>query len=474
MQTESQMQKDNAKKNLGLRPKQGLYDPQFEHEACGVGFVVNVKGRKSHEIIQQALTVLLNLDHRGACGCETNTGDGAGILIQMPHTFLKKVTAAANLQLPEPGHYGAGIVFLPPDAKQRKECEQIFEKIVAEEGQHLIGWRDLPTRNATLGETAKASEPFMRQVFSKRGAKSTDDMAFERNLFIIRKRATNEIRRAGFPGGEYWYVASLSANTLVYKGMLNTVQVGEYFPDLADPSMDTALALVHSRFSTNTFPSWERGHPYRYIAHNGEINTLRGNINWMHARQAMFESNLLGPDIKKILPIVNTNGSDSAMFDNTLELLVMAGRSLPHAMMMMIPEPWANHESMSDEKKAFYEYHSCLMEPWDGPASIAFTDGKKIGAVLDRNGLRPSRYYVTADDMVIMASEVGVLDIAPDRILQKGRLQPGRMFLVDTVEGRIVSDEEIKDKVAKAHPYREWLNKYMVELASVADAPHLP
>ena len=474
MQSEQQQQKHTSSKLIGLPPKQGLYDPQFEHEACGVGFVVNVKGKKSHEIIQQALTVLLNLDHRGACGCETNTGDGAGILIQMPHTFLKKVTAAANIQLPEEGHYGAGIVFLPPDAHERRECEQIFGKIVAEEGQHVIGWRDLPTRNATLGETAKASEPFMRQVFIKRDPKLTDDMAFERKLFIIRKRATNEIRRAGFPGSEYWYVSSLSCKTLVYKGMLNTVQVQEYFPDLSDPSMETALALVHSRFSTNTFPSWERGHPYRYIAHNGEINTLRGNINWMHARAAMFESPLFGDDLKRILPIINTNGSDSAMFDNCLELLVMAGRSLPHAVMMMIPEPWANHESMSAEKKAFYEYHSCLMEPWDGPASIAFTDGKQIGAVLDRNGLRPSRYYVTKDDLVIMASEVGVLDIPPDRILHKGRLQPGRMFLVDTVEGRIVADEEIKNKIAKAHPYREWLDEHLVQLAKIPDAPDLP
>ncbi len=459
---------------IGLPPKQGLYDPQFEHDACGVGFVVNVKGKKSHEIVRQAIQVLLNLDHRGACGCEVNTGDGAGILIQMPHAFLKKVCAVSHIDLPAEGQYGAGIVYLPPDAGERRECEQIFGKIVAEEGQHIIGWRDLPTNNSTLGDTAKSSEPFMRQVFIKRNPKLTDDMAFERKLYIIRKRATNEIRRVGFPGSEYWYVASLSYKTLIYKGMLNTVQVEQYFTDLSDPMMETALALVHSRFSTNTFPSWERGHPYRYVAHNGEINTLRGNINWMHARQAMFESPLLGADLKKILPIINTNGSDSAMFDNCLEMLVMAGRSLPHAVMMMIPEPWANHESMSDEKKAFYEYHSCLMEPWDGPASIAFTDGKQIGAVLDRNGLRPSRYYVTKDDLVIMASEVGVLDIPPDRILQKGRLQPGRMFLVDTEQGRIVADEEIKQKIAAAHPYREWLDKYMVELGSVADAPHLP
>src|SRR5437879_4125469 len=417
MRPDNQKKKDQNMRRNGLPPKQGLYDPQFEHEACGVGFVVNVKGRKSHEIIRQALTVLLNLDHRGACGCEANTGDGAGILMQMPHAFLKKVGAASGINLPAEGQYGAGVVFLPPEARERKECEQIFGKIVAEEGQHVIGWRDLPTNNSTLGATAKASEPFMRQVFIQRNSKLADDMAFERKLYVIRKRATNEIRRAGFPGSEYWYVSSLSHKTLVYKGMLNTVQVEEYFLDLADPAMESALALVHSRFSTNTFPSWERGHPYRYLAHNGEINTLRGNINWMRARQAMFESGLFGEDIKKILPIINTNGSDSAMFDNCLEMLVMAGRSLPHAVMMMIPEPWANHESMSTEKKAFYEYHSCLMEPWDGPASIAFTDGKKIGASLDRNGLRPSRYYVTKDDLVIMASEAGVLEVPPEKVL---------------------------------------------------------
>ena len=474
MQSQSRTHDNLNELNNGLPPKQGLYDPQFEHDACGVGFVVNIKGRKSHEIIQQGLTILLNLDHRGACGCEVNTGDGAGILMQMPHGFLKKICDAQGIKLPEEKHYSAGIVYLPPETKSRHECEQIFGKIVAEEGLHIIGWRDLPVNNSTLGDTAKASEPFMRMVFIQRPASMVDEMTFERRLYIVRKRATNEIRRAKFPGSNYWYVASLSYKTLIYKGMLNTVQVGEYFLDLADPSMETALALVHSRFSTNTFPSWERGHPYRYIAHNGEINTLRGNINWMHARQALFESELLGSEIKKILPIVNTNGSDSAMFDNCLELLVMAGRSLPHAVMMMIPEPWSNHEGMSDDKKAFYEYHSCLMEPWDGPASIAFTDGKQIGAVLDRNGLRPSRYYVTKDDLVIMASEVGVLDIAPERILEKGRLQPGRMFLVDMEQGRIVADEEIKDSIAKAHPYRQWINKHMVELASLPEAPHLP
>ncbi|HTL15906.1 MAG TPA: glutamate synthase central domain-containing protein, partial [Patescibacteria group bacterium] len=458
------------KSRTGLPEKQGLYDPQFEHEACGVGFVVNIKGRKSHSIIRQALQVLLNLDHRGACGCEANTGDGAGILIQPPHEFLKLVAKEARISLPTPGEYAVGMVFMPPKAGQRAECEKIFRDIVNEEGQRLLGWRTIPTNNGTLGKTARAAEPYMRQVFIARNPKVTDDMSFERKLYVIRKRAENAIRYSGkVTGGEFFYISSLSLKTLVYKGMLLTTQLNEYYPDLTHPAMDSALALVHSRFSTNTFPSWNRAHPYRYMAHNGEINTLRGNINWMHAREALFESELFGEDLKKILPIVCTDGSDSAMFDNCLELLVLAGRSLPHAMMMMIPEPWTKHESMSPEKKAFYEYHSCLMEPWDGPASIAFTDGKKIGAVLDRNGLRPSRFYVTKDDLVIMASEVGVLDVPAERVVQKGRLQPGRMFLIDTEEGRIVSDEELKQKIAREQPYRAWLDENLIRLADVPD-----
>ncbi|MBM3881330.1 MAG: glutamate synthase large subunit [Verrucomicrobia bacterium] len=459
---------------LGPPPKQGLYDPRFEHEACGVGFVVNVKGRRSHEVVQQAIQVLLNLNHRGACGCESNTGDGAGILIQVPHGFLLKACAAMGLMLPPLRQYGVGMVFLPPDLGQRRNCERLFEVVVAEEDQEVLGWRTVPTDNSMVGPTARASEPFMRQVFIRRNANLADDLAFERKLYLIRKRAVREIRNSGLQGSHYWYMSSLSYKTMVYKGMLTSEQLPQYYPDLMDPSLETALALVHSRFSTNTFPSWERGHPYRYVAHNGEINTLRGNINWIHAREAMFKCDLFGPDIKAILPIINTNGSDSAMFDNVLELLVMAGRSLPHAMMMMIPEPWTNHTTMSDEKKAFYEYHSCLMEPWDGPASIAFTDGVRIGAVLDRNGLRPSRYYVTKDDTVVMASEVGVLDLPPDRVLHKGRLQPGRMLLVDTEEGRIISDEEIKHQVASSQPYRRWLDQHMVELAHLPDPPHLP
>ncbi|MFN9164805.1 MAG: glutamate synthase large subunit [Pseudanabaena sp.] len=451
-----------------LPVKQGLYDPQFEHDACGVGFIVHKSGKKSHAIVEQGLTILENLEHRGACGCETNTGDGAGILMQIPHKFLVKVAAAANIALPEVGQYGVGMVYASPDPESRKNGRQAFEKLVESEGLKVLGWRDVPTDNSSLGATAQSSEPFMQQVFILRSTDLADDLAFDRKLFVIRKLAHTAIRASNVDA--YWYPTSLSCRTIVYKGMLMTAQVGLYYAaDLRDPDMESALALVHSRFSTNTFPSWERSHPYRYIAHNGEINTLRGNTNWMIARQSMFESDLFGDDISKIKPVINIDGSDSTIFDNALELLVLAGRSLPHAVMMMIPEPWTAHESMSDEKKAFYEYHSCLMEPWDGPASIAFTDGTMIGAVLDRNGLRPSRYYVTKDDLVIFASEAGVLNIAPEMIESKGRLQPGRMFLVNMEEGRIVADEEIKHQIASEHPYREWINQHMVEIANLKD-----
>ncbi|AVQ73548.1 glutamate synthase large subunit [Microcystis sp. MC19] len=450
--------------------KQGLYDPQFEHDACGVGFIVHKTGKKSHDIVEQALTILLNLDHRGACGAEKNTGDGAGILCQIPDLFFRKVTSNLGFTLPAAGQYGVGMLYTAPDAEIRGKSRQEFEKIAAEEGLKVLGWRDVPTDNSSLGNSAKSTEPFIEQVFIERDAHLSDDLAFERKLYVIRKRS--HLSRQSF--NRYWYPCSISSRTIVYKGQLMPVQVGDYFPDLHDPDFQSALGLVHSRFSTNTFPSWERAHPYRYIAHNGEINTLRGNINWMHARQSMFASPLFGEDIKRIQPVINIEGSDSLIFDNALELMVLSGRSLPHAVMMMIPEPWAAHESMSDEKKAFYEYHSCLMEPWDGPASIAFTDGTMMGAVLDRNGLRPSRYYVTKDDLVIMASEAGVLPIEPERVAFKGRLQPGRMFLVDMKEGRIVADEEIKEAIAKAHPYRQWLNENLVnldDLPAVETAP---
>ncbi|WP_079914532.1 glutamate synthase large subunit [Paenibacillus sp. 32352] len=454
----------------GLPMKQGLYDPQFEHDACGIGFVANIKGKPSHEIVGQALNVLCNLDHRGGQGSETNTGDGAGILLQIPHRFLKAECGKEGIELPEAGLYGVGMLFLPQDAAERAACEKILEENVAAAGQLLLGWRTVPTDHSSLGESAKSVEPFIRQIFI--GANGVEELAFERKLYVIRKRTENAVRALNCE--QPLYFASLSSRTIVYKGMLTPAQVDHFYIELKDPAFETALALVHSRFSTNTFPSWERAHPYRYIIHNGEINTLRGNVNWMHARQAMCETELFGEDFKSILPVIDTSGSDSQMFDNTLEFLMLSGRSLPHAAMMMIPEPWSKHESMSDEKKAFYEYHSCLMEPWDGPAAISFTDGKVVGAVLDRNGLRPGRYYITKDDLIILASEAGVLNIAPERIIRKERLRPGRMLLVDTAEGRIISDEEIKRSIVAEHPYREWLNEHLVSLEELPEAAEVP
>jgi glutamate synthase (NADPH) large chain len=446
-----------------MPPKQGLYDPQFEHDACGVGFVVDIAGRKSNEIVRRSLQVLVNLQHRGAKGCEANTGDGAGILIQIPHDFLKAECKKLGIGLPSPGNYGVGSVFLPRDSYTQRWCKEIVEAAITRAGQKVLGWRDVPTNNEPIGDSAKAVEPVFNQVFIGRDPylKTVDD--FERKLYLIRKRiekTTTEL-----------YFDSLSARALIYKGMLSAEQMETYFPDLADPRVASALAVVHQRFSTNTFPSWSLAHPFRYISHNGEINTLRGNINWMKAREALFESDLFGKDIKDLLPVIVEGGSDSAMFDNAVEMLVMTGRSLPHAMMMLIPEAWDGHETMSDEKKAFYEYHSCIMEPWDGPASMVFTDGVVIGATLDRNGLRPSRYYVTKDGLVVMASEVGVLDIPAENILLKGRLQPGKMFLIDTRQGRIIEDAELKHNIATAKPYREWLNKNIVRLSDLPGHP---
>src|SRR5437773_1311579 len=455
----------------GLPPKQGLYDPRFEHDGCGVGFVVNIKGEKSREIVEQALTVLQNLDHRGACGCEENTGDGAGILIQIPHTFFQDACAGLGFHLTDPAEYGVGMIFLPDDRKQRRQFEKILEQIISQEGQKLLGWRKVPTDNLYIVDTAKACEPFVRQVFIGRGEAVKDDLAFERKLYVIRRRAENAIRYAGLPGGDFFYISSLSCRTIIYKGMLTPRQLMTFYPDLSDQAVESAIAVVHSRFSTNTFPSWGRAHPYRYLIHNGEINTLRGNENWMYARQGMLASDLFGDDLKKVFPIIQEDGSDSAKFDNCLEFLALSGRSLPHAVMMMIPEPWENHESMDEKKRAFYDYHSSLMEPWDGPASIAFTDGTVVGAVLDRNGLRPSRYYVTKDDLVIMASEVGVLDIPPENILVKERLHPGRIFLVDTGKGRIIDDEEIKGELAAEHPYAAWLQAHTVHLSELPEQP---
>lgn len=455
----------------GLPPKQGLYDPTFEHDACGAGFVVNIKGNASHNIIEQALIVLENLAHRGAVGYDADTGDGAGILIQMPHEFLLKECAALGFDLPGPRYYGVGMLFMPQDKNLRAGLEARIEKICDNEGQRILGWRTVPTDGSSLGQTSRSTQPLVRQVFIERNPMLKDRMAFERKLYVIRKQLEQTIRYSEISGGEQFYVCSMSFKTLIYKGMLTPAQLRQFYPELADPRLQSALAMVHSRFSTNTFPSWDRAHPYRYMAHNGEINTLRGNINWLHAKQTRFQSALFGNDMPKIIPIVNRDGSDSGMFDNVLELLVLAGRSLPHSVMMMIPEPWSNHEGMSDEKRAFYEYHATLMEPWDGPASILFTDGKGIGATLDRNGLRPSRYYITTDDHVILASEVGVLNIPPEMVQHKGRLEPGRMLWIDTEEGRIISDDEIKHEITSARPYRRWLKEYMVDLEDLPDPP---
>lgn len=451
-------------KTMGLSSKKGLYDPAFEHDSCGIGMVVNIKGEKSHSIVTQAITVLKNLEHRGACGCEANTGDGAGILMQKPHKFLKKVCSEVGFELPDFEDYGVGMVFLSTERELAKDARSRMESIIGEEGQSLIGWREVPTENASLGDTAKSCEPRVKQVFIGRGENTKAGLEFERKLYVIRKRAEKEIRLSSDNGDNYFYIPSLSQKTLVYKGMLTPWQLELYYPELNDKSMKTAIALIHSRFSTNTFPSWDRAHPYRYVIHNGEINTLRGNINWMRSREAVFETDLFGEDLGKLYPIISPDGSDSQGFDNCLEFLTLAGKPIEHAMMMMIPEPWSNHESMSEEKKAFYEYHSCMMEPWDGPASIGFTDGEKVGAVLDRNGLRPTRYYITKDDMVILASEVGVLDVPADKVKFKGRLQPGRMLLIDTNEGRIIEDEELKDKLANEHPYGKWLDENIIRI----------
>jgi len=465
----------------GLPPAQGLYDPAHEHDACGVGFVVHVKGQRSHAIVEQALKVLINLLHRGACRCEANTGDGAGILIQMPDRFFRRETARLGFALPPERHYGAGFIFIPRDPELRRRIESRFEEIVSEEGQRVLGWRDVPTDDSSVGPSAVAVEPCFRQLFIGRGVgfdglpdSAEQEQRFERKLYVIRKRVEHAVDGMGLSDRSSFYVPSLSSKTIIYKGMLTANQIAPMFPDLADPDVESALALVHQRFSTNTFPSWPLAHPYRFVAHNGEINTLRGNINWMKAREALLESDELGDDLKKVLPIIREGGSDTATFDNVLEFLVMAGRSLPHAVLMMIPEPWQNHEGMTEELRAFYEYHSSLMEPWDGPASIAFTDGTVIGAVLDRNGLRPSRYWVTKDDLVIMASEVGVLDIPAEDILVKERLHPGRIFLVDTAKGRIIADEEIKSELALAQPYEEWLRNNLIAIEDVPAPPYLP
>ena len=453
----------------GIPQKQGLYNPQFEHDACGIGFVVNIKGNASHEIVRQSLDVLKNLSHRGGCGAEENTGDGAGILTQLPHYFFKSLSNSISIDFPSPGWYGVGMLFLPQNPLERAYCEEVFEDVVRTENQMVLGWRDVPTNDSSLGPSSRSCMPYIRQVFIGRSSDIETDLDFERTLYVIRRLAEKQIRYSEDCRYQHFYIASLSCRTIVYKGMLTTNQVDDFYTDLSHPNFESALALVHSRYSTNTFPSWERAHPNRYLIHNGEINTIRGNVNWMYARQSTMKSSLFGDNLEKVMPVINQDGSDSAMFDNCLEFLMLSGRSLPHAAMMMIPEPWSNHESMSDEKKAFYEYHSCLMEPWDGPSAMAFTDGLVVGAVLDRNGLRPARYYVAKDDLLVMASEVGVLDFPAERILYKERLRPGRMLLIDTVKGCIINDEELKTSIASEHPYSQWLSKHLVKLEDLPE-----
>ncbi|EGV52883.1 glutamate synthase large subunit [endosymbiont of Riftia pachyptila] len=456
-----------------LPPRQGLYDPANEHDACGVGFVANIKGEKSHQIVQQGLEILDRLTHRGAVGADPKAGDGAGILMQLPDVFFR---AVVDFDLPAVGEYAIGMLFLPRNEASRTVCEEVVERLIKEEGQQLIGWRDVPVDNSGLGYSVTPTEPVVRQVIVARGDNCADQEAFERKLFVIRKQIEQLVRKAEMEGGSSFYFSSFSSRTIVYKGMLLSNQVGEYYEDLRDERMTSALALVHQRFSTNTFPTWDLAHPFRMIAHNGEINTLRGNVNWMRARKHSMASGILGEDLEKIWPLIPEGQSDSACFDNALELLVAGGYSLSHAMMMLIPEAWGGNKQMDQQRRAFYEYHAALMEPWDGPAAVAFTDGRQIGATLDRNGLRPARYLITEDNLVVMASEMGVLDIPEEKIVKKWRLQPGKMFLIDMEQGRIIDDAELKQQIASAKPYQAWLDKTQIHLDALPSdvAPMAP
>ncbi|MFZ9764317.1 MAG: glutamate synthase-related protein [Burkholderiaceae bacterium] len=461
---------------IPVQPAFGLYDPAHEHDACGVGFVAQMRGRKSHEIVQQGLQILKNLDHRGAVGADALMGDGAGILLQIPDAFFREEMASQGVALPPPGEYGVGMVFLPKENASRLACERALEKAVVAEGQVVLGWRDVPTdAQMPMSPRVRAKEPILRQIFIGRGNDVVVQDALERKLYVIRKTASSAIQSLRLKHGKEYYVPSMSSRTIVYKGLLLADQVGVYFKDLSDPRCVSALALVHQRFSTNTFPEWPLAHPYRMVAHNGEINTVKGNYNWMRAREGVMNSPVLGADLQKLYPISFAGQSDTATFDNCLELLVAAGYPLAHAVMMMIPEPWEQHTTMDESRKAFYEYHASMMEPWDGPASIVFTDGRQIGATLDRNGLRPSRYCITEDDVVIMASESGVLPVPESKIVRKWRLQPGKMFLIDLEQGRMIHDDELKSALSKSRPYQQWIENVRVELASLnAQAENLP
>ena len=453
--------------NHQLPHRQGLYDPSNEHDACGIGVVANIKGEASHELVLKGLEILLNLAHRGASGCDAETGDGAGILIQIPHEFFARETPSQGFTLPARGHYGIAMCFLPVELQQRLACQGLLERVSREEGLGVLGWRDIPLGVDAIGRVARASQPYIEQFFVSRSAGLSDD-EFERKLYVVRKHVEALVAESDMRDKGFFYLPSFSSRTIIYKGLLLANQIGEFYGELLDPDTKSAMCLVHQRFSTNTFPTWQLAHPFRYLCHNGEINTVRGNVNWMNARQSVMTSPLF-EDFKKLLPIIQPGGSDSAALDNAVELLTMTGRSLPHVMAMLMPEAWDAHTTMSAEKKAFYEYHASLMEPWDGPAAVAFTDGRVIGATLDRNGLRPARYLITKDGLLVMASETGVLQFPPDEIISKGRLQPGKMLLVDLQQGRIVPDKEIKHQLASRQPYGQWLDENQITLESLPE-----
>ncbi|TMJ37587.1 MAG: glutamate synthase subunit alpha, partial [Alphaproteobacteria bacterium] len=463
--------RDGEATAAGLPPAHGLYDPALEKDSCGVGFIADIKGKKSHKLIEDALAILCNLEHRGAVGADPRAGDGAGILVQIPHKFFARKAERIGFRLPKPGEYAVGALFMPRDPDWRQVIRDIYSQMIKREGMTLLGWREVPTDNSTLGEPVKPTEPVHLQVFIGRSKKIKSEAEFERRLYILRKSISHAIYTRKERRLSGYYPVSISCRTVVYKGMFLADQLCTYYPDLHDKDFESALALVHQRFSTNTFPTWSLAHPYRMIAHNGEINTLRGNVNWMAARQASVSSALFGEDINKLWPISYEGQSDTACFDNALEFLVQGGYPLAHAVMMMIPEAWAGNPLMDEERRAFYEYNAALMEPWDGPAAIAFTNGRQIGATLDRNGLRPARYFVTRDERIIMASEMGVLPIPEQDIVTKWRLQPGKMLLVDLDEGRLIPDEELKAALAKSHPYKEWLERTQIVLEDLPPAP---
>ncbi|PPR62436.1 MAG: Ferredoxin-dependent glutamate synthase 1, partial [Alphaproteobacteria bacterium MarineAlpha4_Bin2] len=463
------MSQNIRRNNIGLPVEQGLYDPAYEHDACGFGFIANIHNEPKHEIVHQALEIVHNLDHRGAIGADPLAGDGAGILIQIPDEFLRRDFAKTKgITLPPKGDYAVGMIFLPRDPTKCDLAASAVEKAIDQEGQILIGWRDVPVDNSVLGKSVKENEPVIRQVLIQRGPDTPDTVAFQRKLYVLRKQAHHALWDKNATAWEDFYIVSLSAQTIVFKGMVLAPNLAKFYLDFQDPDFKTAMALFHQRFSTNTFPSWRLSQPFRFLCHNGEINTVRGNINWMNARRHNMSSKVLGDDLAKLWPVIGDSPSDSSTFDNALELLVMGGYSLSHAMMLMIPEAWNGNDLMDPKRRAFYEYYSALMEPWDGPAAMAFTDGRQIAATLDRNGLRPARYIVTDDGLVIMASEVGVLPhIAEEKIVSKWRLQPGKMLLVDLEEHRIISDEELKSGLAEAYPYQEWLSKTQLRLSSL-------